>query len=447
MKEHDLKISLTNIRAIEQADIILDGITVLAGENGCGKSTISKLAYYIFKTSIEFDAIVENELKEGFIEVLDALLLLYRQLPLEFDDILSGKEDSLQTLIFETRADLSKVNNIIIVIIDELITAVNSSDIDTNKTTGGKAVRGRMKRILEVLIRAEDDNYNKETDAITIANLLIIFRELIKEKIIDSERLKKSRPIDLLHKELDSAFYDNPIPKTYVAVEYGQEIINRNKENISPFFLVQNVTYIDSPMMLGISNAVRRSNHWKDLDQILSKNSNRVNGKNISQIFEAQILKGEAVFSDSLLSNKFTYKRNDGKEFNLLECATGIKSFAVLQILFKNGFLTNKTLLIIDEPEVHLHPQWVVEYARLIVLLHKHVGVRFLIASHHPDMVSAIKYISEKEQVDDKLHYYLAEQTGEEFKYNYKELGTDIEAIFESFNIAFERMDLYGNTE
>lgn len=446
MKEHDLKISLTNIRAIEQADIILDGITVLTGENGCGKSTISKLAYYIFKTSIEFDAIVEDELRKKFLDVLDVLLLVYKQLPIDFDDILSGKEDTLENLIFETRVNLNTANEAtIIMIFDELIAAVDLSNIDIDKSREGKATEGRIKRILEGSIKDEDENYGKEAE--TITNLLITFRELIKEKIVHSERLKKNRPIGLLYKELDSAFYDNPIPKTYVAMEYGQEIINRKKENILPFYLIQSVAYIDSPMMLGIGNAVRRFNHWKDLDQILSKSSNRVNGKNISQIFKEQILKGEAVFSSSLLSNKFIYKRKDGKEFNLLECATGIKSFAVLQILFKNGFLNNKTLLIIDEPEAHLHPQWVVEYARLIVLLHKHIGVRFLIASHHPDMVSAIKYISEKEQVDDKLHYYLAEQTGDEFKYNYKELGTDIEAIFESFNIAFERMDLYGNTE
>jgi predicted ATPase len=237
------------------------------------------------------------------------------------------------------------------------------------------------------------------------------------------------------------------VPKNYILKEYGSEIITPNKDTISPFFLVKNIAYIDSPMMLGVGNNVKRFSHWEDLNRILHKKSHRINDKSLDEIFKKQILKGEASISEDSFSNKFIYKRKDGKEFDLLECATGIKSFAVLQILFKNGFLTNKTLLIIDEPEAHLHPQWVVEYARLIVLLHKHIGVRFLIASHHPDMVSAIKYISEKEQVDDKLHYYLAEQTGEEFKYNYKELGTDIEAIFESFNIAFERMDLYGNTE
>lgn len=115
-----------------------------------------------------------------------------------------------------------------------------------------------------------------------------------------------------------------------------------------------------------------------------------------------------------------------------------------------NGYFSKDTFMIIDEPEAHLHPQWVVEYARLIVLLNKEMGVRFLLASHSPDFVSAIKYISEKEGVDDKLNFYLAEKCKEEkeqFLYEYKSLGTSIDKIFESFNIAYERMDQYGLTE
>src|SRR5690606_12637015 len=112
-------------------------------------------------------------------------------------------------------------------------------------------------------------------------------------------------------------------------------------------------------------------------------------------------------------------------EFDLIECATGLKSFAILQLLYKNRFFDKNTFLIIDEPEAHLHPQWVVEYARLIVLLHKNIGVKFLIASHHPDMISAIKYISEKEKVSNNLNFYLAKKHEDSFTYSYEKLGTN----------------------
>ncbi len=101
-----------------------------------------------------------------------------------------------------------------------------------------------------------------------------------------------------------------------------------------------------------------------------------------------------------------------------------------LYTALKKGILHKYTLLIVDEPEVHLHPQWIIEYARLIVLLNKYIGVKFFIASHHPDIVAAIKYISEKEKTDNNLNFYLAQKNESPFTYSYQHLGTDIEAIF-----------------
>jgi predicted ATPase len=103
-------------------------------------------------------------------------------------------------------------------------------------------------------------------------------------------------------------------------------------------------------------------------------------------------------------------------------------------------------MLIVDEPEVHLHPRWIVEYARVLVLIQKYLHTTILIASHNPDMISAIKYISEKESISDSLAFYIAEEIDSDGfgKYKFKNLGTDIEEIFSSFNIALDRINLYG---
>lgn len=58
--ETAFSISVKGIRAIEKADIALKGITVLTGDNGCGKTTISKLFYSFVKTSFNFRQIVPD---------------------------------------------------------------------------------------------------------------------------------------------------------------------------------------------------------------------------------------------------------------------------------------------------------------------------------------------------------------------------------------------------
>jgi len=112
-------------------------------------------------------------------------------------------------------------------------------------------------------------------------------------------------------------------------------------------------------------------------------------------------------------------------------------------MLLNNGTLNAGTLLILDEPEAHLHPQWIVEYGRFLVYLNQVIGVKLLVASHSPDMVSALKYITEKEGNLEKLNFYLAEQRSGEYKYDYKHLGVEIEEIFSSYNKSFDKLNDY----
>ena len=63
-------------------------------------------------------------------------------------------------------------------------------------------------------------------------------------------------------------------------------------------------------------------------------------------------------------------------------------------------------------------------------------------------MVSAIQSIAKKEGVIDTVHFYVAQKQSEDgFRYTYKDLGTEIGDIFESFNIALSRIQMYGEQE
>ncbi|HLP57367.1 MAG TPA: hypothetical protein VK186_00990, partial [Candidatus Deferrimicrobium sp.] len=50
-----MRVAFKNTGMVEQADIRLDGLTVIAGENDTGKSTIGKILFSIFKTFNRFE--------------------------------------------------------------------------------------------------------------------------------------------------------------------------------------------------------------------------------------------------------------------------------------------------------------------------------------------------------------------------------------------------------
>jgi predicted ATPase len=155
---------------------------------------------------------------------------------------------------------------------------------------------------------------------------------------------------------------------------------------------------------------------------------------------------GSVTDEKDIFGNKeLSFKRaSDNLTIKLEQMATGIKSFAYLDRLLENGYLTQGNILILDEPEAHLHPQWIVEFARMLVKIHKETGLFIMLASHDPDMVSAIRYIAEKEDVLDDTTFYLAEQDKNAETFSYKELGHDIEPIFASFNKSFDLIEKYG---
>lgn len=443
MTNNQINIKFKNIRAIKDANIILDGITVIAGENGSGKSTISKLTYNIIKTSLDFDRIIQEKLAEELKSIYRNLDFLSRDL-----SYFLGEEEYLKIRqsfrkLYKGEMQLSFYDNELNITsaIDYLIDLFNNiSEIEKESRLNTRLER--IKKILENSFHVTTIDENA-----SITELLEELKNIISNSVNESNKLKELRPISILYETLNEAFYDKPLNGTFNLFEYGVPIIDKTNEKLSPIHSIQNIVYIDTPMVLGIDFLAERA-HWEHLNELLTKKTSGRPFTEIDSILKNEIIKGDFKLNENEISDKtFLYKRDDGKEFDLLECATGLKSFAILQILYKNGFLTKGSLLIIDEPEVHLHPQWVVEYARLIVLLNKKIGVKFLIASHHPDMISAIKYIAEKEKNASDLQFYLAKEENQTHQYVYDSLGTDIEEIFTSFNIALERIDLYGATE
>ena len=127
------------------------------------------------------------------------------------------------------------------------------------------------------------------------------------------------------------------------------------------------------------------------------------------------------------------FSKENGSIHNVNAVATGIKNFGILQLLLKNNYLTKDAILIIDEPEVHLHPKWQLQYAKFIVNLVKD-GVKVFINSHSPYMIEALKRYSDKEKLQDKTNFYLASDGIIEDKNKLQEIYEKLSEPFDEFD-------------
>jgi len=126
------------------------------------------------------------------------------------------------------------------------------------------------------------------------------------------------------------------------------------------------------------------------------------------------------------------YFDKDGERIELVNTATGIKYFGIFQVLSQNNYLNSDTVLVLDEPEVHLHPEWQLKMAKIIVELVKN-GVKILVNSHSPYMIEALKRYSEVGDIEDKTNFYLAED-------GYIEHQDSLENIFEKLTFPLREL-------
>ena len=420
--DSNLRISIKDFRAINEADISLNGITVLAGENGSGKSTVSELVYYFLKEMNNYNDIVLLTLSfslKKYLSVFDSIILTTAS---NFDEYESfSKLTQLKNL-----DDLQLIGNNISALCNIILERYNN-----NRIIG----KDRFRRILINTMNLEDE--------VPFQEALKKVEEVIQNKIKEAQEQVRKRPSSLFKEFLNQHFGER-VSKKVSLYEYGEILFTEDQKSVPVPHFVNNLFYIDTPFALMINE---HHQHWKDLNDALKEDIHHQTDSHIAYLIENSVIKGEAFYEKADNHSGFVFQDKRGNKFSLSLAATGIRSFAIILMLLKKGQISDNTLLILDEPESHLHPQWVIEYARMIVLIHKYLGTKFLISSHSPEMVSAIRYIAEAEGCTASLEFYIAKKAKYgKGRYNFKSTGLNIDPTFRSFNKSFDILNSYTST-
>ena len=406
-----IRVSIRGIRDIDSADIDLNGITVLAGRNGCGKSTISKLVYQTYFTAANYEKLISQEFGNYLVST--------------FQDIWRPTVD----FVYAAKKFIERIN---------IGFVYPSSPSDTDQI---EPYLANVRAVLQHLRGVNEESYRVRLERLVRSYFAAInphapvralqYSDDMGLNAIDEverhfaavrencEKMQKRRPLDMFYRRVDQMLEDSVSIDGHFDLKEGDlSLFNQQAKRLGFSAFVSNVFYIDTPWIVDSDmQSLRRDRRLSHRCELLKTLKRVAVDKNDDRIVH-EIIGGATGMVDSETANRFEYRRDSGD---------------ILQMLLDLGLLGSKTLMILDEPEAHLHPCWTFHYARLINKLHKEKGVRFLISTHSPDMVQALSAIAEHEGINDRMTFYCARDLGSG-KYHYDPLKDDFGPIFESFN-------------
>ena len=280
--------------------------------------------------------------------------------------------------------------------------------------------------------------------------------EIVKILRITNDRIGEIAILKRLLKE-----FNNQINNIYSEAEAEMELIikdkslkiviedNKIKDLREDIYVNTEVFYIDDPHIVDeleeISmEKIKFSHRGQLIENLLNVEKESV----INELLAEDRWEKINDKLNDIIQGKFTRKKN-GRSFfyeekngyekiNVKNLSMGLKVFTIIKLLIQNNSLKENGTIILDEPEIHLHPEWQIKFAELIVLLQKEFGMHILLTTHSPYFLKAIQVYSKKYEISDKCKYYMSELDGEQAILVDKTSKTD--DLFYKLAISFENL-------
>lgn len=421
-----LRVHLEGYRAIAKADIALAELTVLAGVNASGKSTLARLFHHVVEVNRNFEvhatmaAIVGETFPavRAFLELTDSIGIDKKVVEPITHALFYGRSN----------ADIKRAQ--------EAVEALASNEDFLSRVNGDRRIVEAFNRTAKTEVRNAVEIVSLLTDKLTAAQSRLakyLCREVDSLPFwvrVSPDNWRKPQSLQVW--DGDTPIFDNkdldaPVPEIYSP---KRSIYIRHELGAASSVYEQGIRMDGEVRVLefgGASYPLKEQLEWMPTEISFMDGH-----------FEAPPNR------DSVGWGEWCYVRKDGATFQYPDCAEGIKALASLQVLDSYGLLDSNTLLILDEPEVHLHPQWIVKCAETLVNLVAERRVRVLVASHSPYLIQALQRFAAQALGEGQFRFYLAEEAeGVPFGYTYRDLGEKIGPIFKTFNVALDRIASY----
>lgn len=465
--ELPMRISLKNVGIIKDSSIVIDGITVITGKNNSGKSTLGKAVYSLLSSSED----LFNNATEDISQFAESLLTnRFRANDLHLicrGSFISHRdnEDLFDDYIYQYLCDIYNqqypIFNSLEMLkshIASIVTAIGNIDENyiKEKCEHNKLLNDRFFSIIPKIDELKQNYINDCEEIIEIINKYSDFVEYEQKKVLYTllfEFNNQLSPVRINEKLVSEFVIDiNERKYTFRVVERDHYYMDEgelffNEQNNVIF--IDDVTVIDG-ICPGFSERKRRSEsetlesyiHCYDHKSALIKKISRKGSLVESILDDENFQKIEriinTVISDDIMVEDGRFVCSSDK-LDLANLAMGSKLFVILKMLLKNGSINKGTILILDEPEAHLHPEWQNILAEIISVLVKEIGIKVIITSHSPNFVLAIQTYSSKYSLSKVTNYYKTNKI-DEYLVEYKNVNENLNSVYSDFALYFSNM-------
>jgi predicted ATP-dependent endonuclease of OLD family len=335
---------INNIGKIQKAAIEMRGITVIAGNNNTGKSAYGKILYCMFNAFCNAETAIHKERRD----TIENSITRFRHVSVH-----GSKIRTLVNNILEHQSSKEKIR-------DLLKEAINNKIILIDKID---KMEDPINTIFEKIMRSNE-----------IADGQI-------QKIILTRFLWAEFGNRIIHVNHTGAA--GKISLTIKGKALSASIENSECTDFTDKVgIVHNALYIDTPFILDeignyFPHMTNRYGHREYLLESLSKSFDDVSA--IDEILAKQQLQRILSTIHNVVSGEFKRVDDDlmfqedglNTPLGMFNISAGMKPFLIIKRLLEVGAIKEMGVLIFDEPEIHLHPEWQLKYAELLVSLQK----------------------------------------------------------------------------
>lgn len=104
----------------------------------------------------------------------------------------------------------------------------------------------------------------------------------------------------------------------------------------------------------------------------------------------------------------YAFYKENGNSIKINMLGTGKKLFIILDKLIKNKSINKDTLVLFDEPEEGMHPEWQLEFIEKL----SNEKINFAITTHSPFIIQSLIYHNKNNE--SKINYYTVSQNKQE---------------------------------